>query len=426
MQVTISRSAKDSKYLANSTYERQTLVVDLETGELLWYYDPPLHYVGNALPVSFCRAGKHFIYHDETGKEHVVNVGSWNEASECNDRAPVTRLLLGWPLRELTGKKVLVGLDERVKLWPPDSDGAIPVLETKDGVGHWICVSPDRRLVAFSSGKEDVGPVIQVIDRASGETLQAFPVDHMMVGCGFSPDSSCIPALEYSGQIRLVDIASGQTKGVLPGEEVYSGSGAVYFNDTGTRVGAVFGDGKICTFGTASCTKLKEFGEPYDAVGGVFSSDLSLCATGFQAARIRVYDVAMEALLYERPSRGAVLSAVAFNSDGTLLVTTSCDGTANLLDARSGDEIVTYGVQNGGISSAAISPDETRLITVGWGDVVVWDLPSGAMLLSLKRLLGTSAVVSYGADGTFLVLGECREMRCPSGIPLEHGGLPRR
>jgi len=59
---------------------------------------------------------------------------------------------------------------------------------------------------------------------------------------------------------------------------------------------------------------------------------------------------------------GAVSSA-AFSPDGTRVVTSSADKTARLWEVASGKELAVLRGHDGAVSSAAFSPDGTRVVT---------------------------------------------------------------
>src|SRR5262249_23688611 len=104
---------------------------------------------------------------------------------------------------------------------------------------------------------------------------------------------------------------------------------------------------------------------------------------------------------------------VAFNPDGTQLVTASSDKTARGWDARTGALLRELKGHTTGVSSAAFSPDGTRLVTggdalprnigpagitgiQGPGETKVWDARTWTPLFELRGHTGavTSAAFS--------------------------------
>jgi WD40 repeat protein len=75
---------------------------------------------------------------------------------------------------------------------------------------------------------------------------------------------------------------------------------------------------------------------------------------------------------------------VAYSPDGTGLATTNGDGHAVLLDAETGETLLTFPHPTGAVWDAAFSPDGTRLATAGEDNTArVWDAVDGQELLTL-------------------------------------------
>jgi RNA polymerase sigma factor (sigma-70 family) len=98
------------------------------------------------------------------------------------------------------------------------------------------------------------------------------------------------------------------------------------------------------------------------------------------------------------------IDAVAFSSDGTVVITAGLDNTLRVWDRGTGKELGRFGAQNGvqfhaQIFCAAISPDGKR-VAAGGNDLTVhvWDRATGQELFALK---GTSVVqgLAWSPDG---------------------------
>ena len=108
---------------------------------------------------------------------------------------------------------------------------------------------------------------------------------------------------------------------------------------------------------------------------------------------------------------------VALSPDGTRLVTGSWDGTATVVDARTGTIERVLKLHRGeaqrsddadrgalGVASVAFSPDGTRIVTGGGvyyetGEVRVWDVRTGTELLELKGHTDVVTSVAFSPDG---------------------------
>jgi WD40 repeat protein len=142
----------------------------------------------------------------------------------------------------------------------------------------------------------------------------------------------------------------------------------------------------------------------------------------------RLWDAATRALLdgpVATDQRSTERSAVS--PDGTRVVTASSeDGTARLVDARTGD--VTLLGHGGAVWSAAFSPDGARIVTASDDRTArLWDGKNGALLKTLRHEGGVRSAV-FSADGTRVVTAsEDRTARLwdaasggPVGSPLRH------
>ncbi|MFN8484276.1 MAG: AAA-like domain-containing protein [Anaerolineae bacterium] len=100
----------------------------------------------------------------------------------------------------------------------------------------------------------------------------------------------------------------------------------------------------------------------------------------------------------------AGVRAVAYNADGSRLVTLSNDERATVWDAISGQETARFSVKplanNVFNRSMALSPDSSRLATLG-GDKTarVWDVATGQPLLTLSGHAAAVNAVAFSADG---------------------------
>ncbi len=106
----------------------------------------------------------------------------------------------------------------------------------------------------------------------------------------------------------------------------------------------------------------------------------------------------------------------AFSPDGTCIATCSFDSTVRIWDAHTGVQIRLMEGHSASVSRLCFSPDGTRLATTGKargmpgevlpGEVKVWDVWTGKVLLELKGRSSQVIHVAYSPNGQYLATGE--------------------
>src|SRR6516165_240161 len=101
---------------------------------------------------------------------------------------------------------------------------------------------------------------------------------------------------------------------------------------------------------------------------------------------------------------GALVSSAAFSPDGSRVVTASWDGTARLWDIKTGAALATLAGHRGWVWKAAFSPDGRRIVTASADKTArVWDAATGALLATLSGHRGWVNSAAFSPDGSRIV-----------------------
>jgi WD40 repeat protein len=94
------------------------------------------------------------------------------------------------------------------------------------------------------------------------------------------------------------------------------------------------------------------------------------------------------------------------NIEGTLIVSSSLDGTIKIWDVETGKCIKTLNQHNKWSYSVAFSPDNTKVISASSDKTVkIWDLNSGKCIKRLRGHRGQIWQVEYSPNGKYIVSG---------------------
>jgi eukaryotic-like serine/threonine-protein kinase len=140
------------------------------------------------------------------------------------------------------------------------------------------------------------------------------------------------------------------------------------------------------------------------------SRDGQRIATGDADGTLTVWDAATGRKLVAVKAHDGRVSAVAFNRDGSRLVTSRGharpdSGEVKVWDAQSGGHLQTLDKDGRGVGRLAFSPKGDRLYTAGAGEVIAWDLAKG---LKLRTFAGHHPLVmdlALSPDGDRLAVG---------------------
>jgi WD40 repeat protein len=257
------------------------------------------------------------------------------------------------------GRRALSGAsDKTVRLWDLETGK-----ELRRFVGHtvevtWVALAPDGTRFASCSGDRSV----RVWDVESDRALRVLPGHPGPLTCvAFSPDGR-----------RLIAVGS------FPEALIWDWEGGTVMNRVGVPNGcwcAAFGPG----------------GGSFAVTPGAL---IWLFAGNDPTPRV---------------FKGHTLDVhgLAISPSGTLIASSSFDGTVRLWDVAQGREVRRLKEHVGVVNCVAFSPDGRRLISAGSADRVLrlWEIDTGRQLRRMEGHDGNLPCVAISPDGRYALSG---------------------
>jgi len=216
--------------------------------------------------------------------------------------------------------------------------------------------------------------------------------------------------------LRLWDAETGQPiREPLCGHEASVQS--VAFSPDGTRIVSGSGDKTLRLWDARTGQPIGEplRGHQREVYSVAFSPDGTRIVSGSSDDTLRLWDAKTGQPIGE-PLRGheSYVTSVAFSPDGTRIVSGSNDTMLRLWDAQTGQSIgeplrahegtIFFGLMGTGVSSVAFNPDGTLIVSGGGKTVRLWDAASWQPIgVPLRGHEGNVYCVAFSPDGTRIV-----------------------
>ncbi|MFD8081616.1 NB-ARC domain-containing protein [Kitasatospora sp. NPDC059722] len=134
-----------------------------------------------------------------------------------------------------------------------------------------------------------------------------------------------------------------------------------------------------------------------------FSPEGTLLATSSHDGTVRLWDSATGGPVRILTGHVGAVAACAFSPDGTLLATTGHDRTARLWDTHTGTPVRTLTGHSGPVVDCAFSPDGTLLATASHDRTArLWDTRTGTPVRTLTGHDAETVACAFSPDGTLL------------------------
>ena len=370
--------------------------------------------------------------------------------------------------------------DKTVRLWDLTGDRNSITLQKHIGWTNVLAFSPDGKILASGSTDKIVQlwdtttgePLTTLTGHLNGITALAFspdghtlasgstdgtirfwqtetgiPVDNRITGhtlsmraVTFLEDSSTLASAAFNGEITFWDVKTAQ-KSTVQNTAHRDWYPTLAFSPDGTKlvsVGAdstiIFDGGKpvLSTWRADHLIRLTdvsighelsafEYGKGTDKL--TFSPDSEVVAfRGLGEIRLWNTETGHEQILHAEPiddDRDIMpFSALAFSSDGTILVSGTRRGKIQMWFVKTGEALTTFTEPTeqenlGSISALALSPDVTLLAAGAHSQLHLWDVSTGHKLFSVstvhkrgwQKYHDYPEALVFSPDGTILISG---------------------
>jgi len=393
----------DGKRLATSCEEGGIRLFDPATGkELKQLHKPDYH----AAAVAWSPDGKTLAWVGG-GEGEPASVVFWDVATEKEIARGETR----GNVRELVftpdGRLALGDGGDGTQVWDAKTGKEIHFLRWVGGIGDHpsLAVTPDSKTLATPNRHG-----VLFTDLTTGKRIERFPGPQTNVSAiAYTPSGKTLAAGTGDGRVYIYDLATGELRRELPGENEYDGVRSLAFSPDGKTLAVAAGRSKfVRLWDVASGEVVRKFSHP-DKGGGcalaiAFSPDGKILAFT-NLGIIRLYDPATGTQLAELGNwQSGTVNAIAFSPDGKLLAAVG-GGKIRLWDVATSKEVSIWHFHHTSeIKSVAFSPDGKRLVwgaAGGWCQV--WEVESGRTLARIRGHEYAVESVAFTPDGKRVV-----------------------
>jgi WD40 repeat protein len=402
----------DGKRLATGGIITPTRVWDIETGKVLFRFDD-----GGTYAVRFSPDGKRLataietsrlirVYDTDDGMEHCTLRGHDGQTITVAFTPDGKQLVSG-------------GMDGLIKCWSVETVRPLTVVQKpRPGSFYtWVLGSaftPDGKRFATASRDNVVrlwtvdGRLVRAWD---GPTPRGNDWQDVFWSLAISPDGRQIAAGQGQGRVLRFDPETGRELPPLvhtPGSTVL----AVAYSPDGKQLATASGGTvQLWDASTGHPIRMFEAALGTDRVMSLaYSPDGSRMVTGggnYSWVRgpgvVAVWDLATGRAVFSHPVPHDGVRQVAYNPAGGQVASANSDGSLTVWDSTNGVELKSLQAHSEASQALIFTPDGTRLITSGNGEIKFWDTRDWTQLLTLPNQ--RTASLGIGDQGRKLVAG---------------------
>ncbi len=301
------------------------------------------------------------------------------------------------------------GSDKTIRIWDAKNGKALRAIQGHLDEIATLAIRPDGKQIA--SGSTD--GTIRLWDlSATDEHRAATDTKDSLWTAAFSPDGTRYATAGADKTLRVYSTATGLLEHSLTG---HSGAITTVVFPSSDRIASASGDKLIKIWDAKDGRAIRSLAGHTSAVLALGVVDGGRLVSGSADKTVKMWDATADKPVWSWASKSAV-SAVATRAGGKQIVVGSADGWLAVLDTSSGEPKAISGLSahNAGVAAIAVSPDGSRIATVGGdGHWKLWAIAETGILTSTGKeeiskkttTLPALSTVAFRLDGKQIAFG---------------------
>jgi WD40 repeat protein len=400
----------DGARIATGGFDGLTLLWDRRTGGMIRKFEGHTSFVR---ALAFSPDGRRLLSGGEDNSTRIWDAGDGRLVAAFRGHSGFVQAVAYSPQGHTLAT---AGLDRKVKLWDARAGAQV----TYRGHDSWVrgaSFAPSGSLIATTKGGNYGTPTLDLWDPETGQRIRRVEgVTGYFAGVSFSPDGRRLAVAGAEGVVRLLNPETGAELAALRGHHGHLR--CLAFEPAGRWIATSCDDGLVRLFdpGTGECLRsLDGHGGP--VCGLAISRDGRVIASAEARGFILVRDVEGGGVRWRLDRPGAAVepdgdsSPLALSPDGTRLASIGWDvatrsGEVRVWDLRTGRLAFEARGHAGIIHALAFSPDGERIFSASDDKTVrIWDARTGDEVLRLELHTAAVLCLDVSPDGGRLVSG---------------------
>ncbi|MFM9847685.1 MAG: hypothetical protein ACKVP3_11055 [Hyphomicrobiaceae bacterium] len=301
------------------------------------------------------------------------------------------------------GSEVAAGyFDTTLQVWDARSGAHLRTINAPDRA-MTVSYAPNMKILLTGGSRQ-----VRMIDTATGATTTTLQgAAHLSARAVFTPDGANLISSVSDGHIKVWDASSGRLTRVFGNDA--GGAMAISLDGTHLATGGPRDTARLWDVRTGHLLRTlvgHGTGQGFSGFGTVaFSADGDRLITGGYDKSAKIWDLGTGQVIrsFDGHAEGEVFyqaTPAAASSDGKRLLV-GAHRRLRLFDAATGKMLRDWNAHAGGISAVAFDNDGTRVLSAGLDkSVKLWSVATGALLQTFSGHENTVASIMFSRQGS--------------------------